>query len=284
MRALVPGGDFMSGERPWLKFYPQSWRSDEMLRNCSLAARGLWIEMIALMHTSERYGFLLINGKPPSDRQLQRQTGAESLEEIGDLIAELERENVFSRDSDGVIFSRKMVRDAKLFAKASNFGKRGAKAKALREKEETPTLKGGDEDGLKGGQEGGLEETHRHREQRIESPPVSPKLKGRVINSELPEDWQPEEFGEDSQCHSIIAGWTRLEFERQLERFRSHHSAIGSRFKNWQRAWATWVLNSPDFARPQRDRSGPSGYSGGGSSFADHILAERAGSSGSASK
>lgn len=35
---------------PWLKFYPTDWRSDPALKMCSLAARGLWIEMIALMH------------------------------------------------------------------------------------------------------------------------------------------------------------------------------------------------------------------------------------------
>lgn len=263
----------MSGERPWLKFYPQSWRSDEMLRNCSLAARGLWIEMIALMHTSERYGFLLINGKAPSDRQLQRQTGAESLEEIGKLIAELEQESVFSRDPEGVIFSRKMVRDAKLFAKASNFGKRGARAKALKEKEEIDTHKGGDEDGHEGAQEG----THRHREQNIDNPPISPKVKGQAQGgkSELPDDWEPEPFGEGTQSREIMAGWSRIDFERQLEKFRSHHQAAGSRFKNWQKAWGTWVINSVEFGAPRGGyrSAGGSGQAGGGS-LVDSLLAE----------
>ena len=32
-----------------------SWRQDRALRNCSLAARGLWIDLLALMHQPELY-------------------------------------------------------------------------------------------------------------------------------------------------------------------------------------------------------------------------------------
>jgi hypothetical protein len=45
-----------------MKFYPSDWRSDPMLRLCSLAARGLWMEMMCLMHEAEPYGSLLVNG------------------------------------------------------------------------------------------------------------------------------------------------------------------------------------------------------------------------------
>jgi hypothetical protein len=56
-------------ERPWMKFYPADWRADPMLRVCSIGARGLWIELLALMHESERYGHLLVNGKQPTDHR-----------------------------------------------------------------------------------------------------------------------------------------------------------------------------------------------------------------------
>ena len=263
----------MSGERPWMKFYPQSWRSDEMLRNCSLAARGLWIEMIALMHTSERYGFLLINGKVPSDRQLQRQTGAESSDEISQLIAELEQESVFSRDPDGVIFSRKMVRDAKSFAKASNFGKRGVRAKALKGKEESEPPKGGDEGSLNGSSEGGQEGALKHREQSIDNPPISPKVKGRPKPKiPIPDDWEPKDFGEGSQSRAIVDSWSPLEFQRQVDKFKAHHKAAGNQWADWQSTWSTWVLNSVDFAGPRRGNSGGSGPS----ALVDEVLADYA--------
>jgi hypothetical protein len=58
---------------PWMKFYPADWRSDPMLRLCSLAARGLWAEMICLMHEAEPYGSLLVNGNPQVKGQVKAQ-------------------------------------------------------------------------------------------------------------------------------------------------------------------------------------------------------------------
>ena len=51
--------------RPWLKFYPQDWIGDPKLRACSLAARGLWLEMMALAHEAVPYGHVLVNDTPP---------------------------------------------------------------------------------------------------------------------------------------------------------------------------------------------------------------------------
>src|SRR5437868_15421478 len=98
--------------KPWMMFYPQDWRADESLRLCTLAARGLWVEMLALMHRSERYGYLLVKGKAPIDRQLAALVGG-GADEVAGLLAELEEFDVFSRDRNGVIYSRRMIRDEK---------------------------------------------------------------------------------------------------------------------------------------------------------------------------
>lgn len=111
-----------------MKFYPQDWRADERLRNCGLAARGLWMEMLALMHRSERYGYLLINGRTPTDRQLAVQVGA-SIDELSELLSELESEAVFSRDRTGTIYSRRMIRDEKRAKNARMNGKHGGNPK-----------------------------------------------------------------------------------------------------------------------------------------------------------
>lgn len=107
-----------------MKFYPADWRADPMLRNCSLTARGLWLEMLALMHDSERYGYLLVNGKPPSNRQLAIQAGA-LFDEVPGALSELEAEGVFSRDKNGTIYSRRMIRDEKKAEHARKIGKKG---------------------------------------------------------------------------------------------------------------------------------------------------------------
>jgi hypothetical protein len=107
-----------------MKFYPQDWRADEQLRLCSLSARGLWIEMLAIMHRSERYGQLLISGRVPTDAQLAVQVGA-SPEQVAELIDELAEAGVFSRAAGGAIYSRRMTRDHRKAETARKNGKNG---------------------------------------------------------------------------------------------------------------------------------------------------------------
>lgn len=96
--------------RAWSKFYWESWTGDRKLRSCGLAARGLWMEMLAIMHEAEPYGHLLMAGKAVTVQQLANQAGC-ALKECTRAIAELEAATVFSRTEEGVIYSRRMVRD-----------------------------------------------------------------------------------------------------------------------------------------------------------------------------
>lgn len=109
---------------PWLKFFPTDWRSDPKLRMCSLAARGLWIELIAIMHEATPYGHLLVSGLAPTDTQLAVLVGVPS-DQIPALRGELEAAGVFSRTGKGVIYSRRMTRVAKKSAIARKNGKNG---------------------------------------------------------------------------------------------------------------------------------------------------------------
>ncbi len=97
-------------KQPWLKFFPSDWRADPALRMCSLAARGLWIEMLCLMHEARPHGTLLVNGKPVTAAQLASLVGG-GVAEVEGFLAELEEAGVFSRDADGALYSRRMRRD-----------------------------------------------------------------------------------------------------------------------------------------------------------------------------
>lgn len=114
-----------SNKLPAMQFYPGDWRKDPGVQSCCLAARGLWIEMLFLMHESTPRGFLELNERPLSDAQLARLTGT-SLDELTLLIQELETAGVFSRDERGVIFSRRMHRDEYIRQIRSDAGKKGA--------------------------------------------------------------------------------------------------------------------------------------------------------------
>ena len=97
-------------KRPAFQFYPGDWRTDPGLRLCALVSRGLWIEMMAIMHEGEPYGHLTAQGRPISPDMLARLVG-ENPSAVKRCIADLEANGVFSRTDDGVIYSRRMVRD-----------------------------------------------------------------------------------------------------------------------------------------------------------------------------
>lgn len=95
---------------PWMKFYPADWRADPALRMCSIAARGLWIEMLCVMHEAEPYGSLLVKGAPISTRQLGQLAGI-TQDEAEALLGELDAAGVFSREDNGTVYSRRMRSD-----------------------------------------------------------------------------------------------------------------------------------------------------------------------------
>jgi hypothetical protein len=118
---------------PWFKWWPQSWRADPGLRMCSFAARGLWIDMLGLMHEAVPVGYLLVRGAAPTPAELASIVGG-SEREITKLLSELEDREVFSRRPDGAIFSRKMVRDAKRREVNRNNGGKGGNPELMPDK------------------------------------------------------------------------------------------------------------------------------------------------------
>lgn len=97
-------------EHRWSKFWWQDWQADPALRSCSLAARGLWIDMLCIAHTGTPRGHVTINGTPVSPKRMATLAGCPEKECVK-LLAELEEAGVFSRTANGTIYSRRMVRD-----------------------------------------------------------------------------------------------------------------------------------------------------------------------------
>lgn len=95
----------------WSKFWWKDWDADEGLKMCCFAAQGLWMRLLCIMHKANPIGHLLVNGRSPNPRQIVALCGGNE-KEIRQLLDELEENGVFSRNDDGVIFSRRMVRDA----------------------------------------------------------------------------------------------------------------------------------------------------------------------------
>jgi len=141
-------------KRPASQYYWGDWWKDKGLHSCSLTARGLWHEMNCLMHEGEPYGHLTLNGRPMTVAQLANQCRI-SASQCVKLLRELEDAGVPSRTADGVIFSRRMVRDeAARNARAEGGkagGEHGSKGAEHGSKGGRPSPSKGAEHGSKGG-------------------------------------------------------------------------------------------------------------------------------------
>ncbi len=114
------GGD----KRPAFQFYPDDWKADDDLMSCSLAAQGLWVYMLCVMHRREPYGHLVTRaGEPMPVKRLAKLTSTD-VDEVDALLSELNEMGVYSQTDQGVIFSRRMVADFQRYLERASAGRR----------------------------------------------------------------------------------------------------------------------------------------------------------------
>lgn len=167
-------------KRPAFQFYPGDWLRDTALRSCSVGARGLWIDMLCLMHEGTPYGYLKVNHRVILGDNLARIIGA-TLEQTEGWLADLESAGVFSRAPDGCIYSRRMVRDEEIRSTRAAGGIKGG----------NPALVGGEHSAGK---------VNRKVRKKVNLPPnlpttpasASSSASSSAINMELP--FKSEEF------------------------------------------------------------------------------------------
>lgn len=120
-------------KRPAFQFYPADWRKDTELQSCGIAARGLWHELLCIMHECEPYGHLTVSGAPATDAQAARLAGVD-LRDYRKLLAELFAAGVPGKTDAGIIYSRRMVRDEQLRMVRAEAGKLGGNPSLVPEK------------------------------------------------------------------------------------------------------------------------------------------------------
>jgi hypothetical protein len=95
---------------PSFAFYPKDWLNDPELSRCSLAARGVWADLLCLMFQCEERGVLSTGGKPWSDQEIGAAIRGDT-QEVLSCLRELADKGVASRTESGALFSKRMVRD-----------------------------------------------------------------------------------------------------------------------------------------------------------------------------
>jgi len=110
-----------------MQFYLKDWLADTRILN--LAERGLWIDALAFMWRSPQRGKLLMqNGCKPDAEAMRNLFGTQD-GEAETVIDRLVAKGVASRDRNGVIYCRRMVRENTAEEAISDARRKAAKAR-----------------------------------------------------------------------------------------------------------------------------------------------------------
>jgi hypothetical protein len=123
---------------PGFWFFTGDWMKDPELRFCSLFARGLLVDLLCILFEAKEQGYASNpDGTPRTDEQIADAVAGGSREEKLAALAELERSGVLSRDSRGVLFSRRIARLAELSAARKQSGSKGGSKRQATSKQTT---------------------------------------------------------------------------------------------------------------------------------------------------
>jgi hypothetical protein len=244
----------------WVKWHFDRWRNDEGLRMCGLAARGLWADLLAIMHGCDPYGHLSIKGREPTPKQVASMVGMTSEREVKSLLQELEDAGVFSRNNAGMIYCRRMVRDNAARIAGRQFGATGGNPALKRDGQETgkpSPITGRDNPPGKPREEKKREEREKEGEE-IQRKSVAPSRSDK--GTRLPDDWQPDAKG------LAVAEHEGIDLDRTLLRFRNYWKAKPGkegRKTDWDRTWENWCTSGYNTGNGRANGAAVLGNGGG---------------------
>jgi len=217
------------------QFNPTDWLGDTFLRGCSAGARGVWVDMLCIMFESSQPGLLLINGSHPSQKQLSRIFGCSVLE-LNRYLSELQEAGVFSRNAEGVIFCRKMVRGAQISQIRKDSGSLGGNPLLI------PAVT--------------VKKTRKKKEPKIQEQEI--KEKREVFSKPTVEQVR------DCMAEFSISGGVFIDADKEASLFFDYFESKGwrvgasnSKMKSWGAAARNWVRNSARFSRkPPQEKKG----------------------------
>lgn len=161
----------------------------------------------------------------------------------------------FCQRKNGRVLSPRLQREWKkadeTSRKRSEAGKRGGRQKAIEfAKEDAKPGISRDEAGPKH-PEPYPEPEPLEKEEAIASSKKPPR---RRPETELPEGWVPSDR---NLSDAFARNFTQSEADHEAQQFRDHHLARGSRFRDWDAAWRTWLGNARKFGARSGVAVGP---------------------------
>ena len=114
-------------EKQWMKFYPERWLSDPKLRMCSLAARGLLIDLMSVAHADGGW----LKNDPKTYQRLfmtHHKTFSSAWQEL------VKEERILWSKPQGFWYIKRMVEEHDYYLQQKALGVKGAaKKKAMLE-------------------------------------------------------------------------------------------------------------------------------------------------------
>ena len=163
-------------KQPWLKFDAEAWLSDPHLRMCSPAAQGLLINLMAIAHGANPYGYL-VNGTLAINDQNIGKILAWNRQTVGKAWAELVLHGRTVEAECGLWYIPRMVKDHAESAKHSANGAKGGNPLLLGVK---PPLKA-------------EKKESKSKKEKREDPPTVPTGTGKAKSFK---QWTKEDFQE----------------------------------------------------------------------------------------
>jgi len=120
-----------------MQFYVGDWRKDPGVQSLNYHDRGVWFEIICIMHESEERGKLLLNGAVMPEDALARLLGLDK-QILTTTLTTLLTYGVCSRcEETGAIVCRRMIRDENLRKIRAEAGKQGGNPVLLKQNSTT---------------------------------------------------------------------------------------------------------------------------------------------------
>ncbi len=120
------------GKQPSFQFYPGDWKRDAGVQSLSFEERGVWFEMMLLMFESAERGKLVFgSGTPMPEDAVARSLGLDRQRYVQILRKLLDYGVASKEEETGIIYCRRMVRDAELSRKRAECGKLGGNPNLL---------------------------------------------------------------------------------------------------------------------------------------------------------
>ena len=259
-------------KRPSFQFYPNDYLNDPQLQLCSMPAQGLWVYMMCLMHHCEPYGHLIFKqlnhrvetklkrSRNEVDSKLIRsRVEVETLSHLCRLqirhtklyLNELENHGVFSRNEEGVIFSRRMVKDEETRMKRALGGYKSIEHPNTH-KPKSMNGRVPFEGTIKDTFEGTLEGDHEGSPPCIPPSSSSSSSSSKKKNISKKKNFElcsfPQDFGYD-ESHKLLAIKLKLDVDFKFEEFKDWALAKDVKFKDWRAAFRNFLRRSIAFQK-----------------------------------